>query len=172
MISEIKKRRSIRKYKRKEIPEQDLKEILKAGAYAPSARHRYPYELIVVKDEDMRKKLSETTPYGSFLAQAPVGVVVASEEVEEWIEDASVVAENIQLEATNQGLGSCWIQIRGHTKEGRESEEIVKEKLNIPRDKRVECIITLGYPDEDQEPHSSDELNEREVYLEKHGNEY
>lgn len=172
MIEEIKERRSVREYKDKEVEEEKIDEILKAAAFAPSAQKRYAYELITLEEEDVRRKLSDVTPYADFLEQATLGIVVASKAVDNWIEDCSVVAENIQLEATGQGLGSCWIQIRGHSKEEKKSEEIVKNLLNIPDDRRVLCIISIGHPNEKKSPHKESELLEREIYKEKHGNNY
>lgn len=165
MIKSIKKRRSIRKYKDKEIEEQKIDEIIRAGCYAPSAKHKYPYQLTLIKDQEKRNKLSKATPYASFLKQAPLGIAIASEEVDAWIEDSSVVAQNIQLEATNQGLGSCWIQIKNHKspKSNQKSEEIVKKTLGISEDKRVLCIIAIGYPAEQKSPHTPDELEKRDI---------
>ncbi|MCD8361900.1 MAG: nitroreductase family protein [Lachnospiraceae bacterium] len=51
MLSEIKDRRSIRKYKKLPVPVHMIEEIIQAGILAPSARNRQPWRFIVVSDE-------------------------------------------------------------------------------------------------------------------------
>ena len=57
VIEAIKKRQSVRSYQDKEIPDEILQEILEAGRLAPSANNKQGRKFIVVKDEDVRKKL-------------------------------------------------------------------------------------------------------------------
>lgn len=147
MINSLKERRSIRKYKNQEIEEKKIEKIIVAGKMAPSGKNKKPVEFIVVKDKDILKKLSLVKPKGGlFLEEAPAGIVIVGREdiSDTWIEDCSIATTFIQLEAHNQGLGSCWIQIR----ERFDAENKVKELLDIERDKRVLCIISIGYPDE------------------------
>jgi len=90
------------------------------------------------------------------------------------VEDASIAAFSIQLEAQSLGLASCWIQIRNrmHDEETK-SEDYVKEYLNIPEDIRVDLIISLGYPGEKKIPIPKKMLillrsireNRRRIYL-------
>ena len=96
-------------------------------------------------------------------------VVVADPELSEaWIEDASIAAILMQLQAEELGLGSCWIQIRGrYTKEGQPSEEFVKENLGIPSDQSVLCIITLGHKDEERKPNDTSKLPWEKVHIEE-----
>lgn len=170
MIQAIKNRHSHRSFEDREVEEGKLEEILKAAAYSPSARHTYPWSLIVVRDEEIRKELSEVTPYADFVAESPVAVVVTSEETNEWVEDCSIAAEHLQLGAAEQGLGTCWAHIRGHN--GGDAEETVKEILSLPDDYRVLCTIAIGYPSEKKSPHSETELQEREIYEGEYGREY
>ena len=51
-------RRSIRKYILKEIESEKLDEILKAGLSAPTGKNLKPFELIVIKDKDILKRIS------------------------------------------------------------------------------------------------------------------
>ena len=59
-MEEIFLRRSIRKYENKEIEEEKLKQIIKAGMNAPTARNLKPFEFIIVKDKDILNQLSNT----------------------------------------------------------------------------------------------------------------
>ena len=62
------------------------------------------------------------------------------------------------LAAHALGLGTCWIGSYGSS-----YEERVKEILNIPKEKRVLSIISLGFPDETP---SSDRKSLREIVSE------
>jgi nitroreductase len=56
----VKKRRSCRFFKQGcEVPEDDIKTILEAARWAPSARNLQPVEFIVVRDPERRKRISE-----------------------------------------------------------------------------------------------------------------
>jgi len=169
MISAIKQRRSIRSYQDKPVEEAKVNEILKAAIFSPSARHLYPWEFVVVKDEDKREKLAQATPWASFAAEAPVVIAVLGDkdESEELIEDCSIAAEHMLLEIDNQNLGSCWIQIRGNqhqnqaTGDKRPAEDYVRNLLDIPENYMVLCLIPIGYPAQDKQPHSEDEWQQR-----------
>lgn len=147
MLDILKERRSIRKYESQDIEEDKVAKVIAAGKMAPSGKNKRPVEFILVKDKDILKEMSTAKPKGGlFLEGAPVGIVVIGREdlSDTWIEDCSIATTFIQLEAHNQGLGSCWIQIR----ERFDAEKKVKELLGIDEKKRVLCIVALGYPDE------------------------
>ena len=55
----IRTRRSVRKYKDKPIPWDNIVEILQAGKYAPFAGNILNCKFIVVKSEDRRKAIAE-----------------------------------------------------------------------------------------------------------------
>ena len=58
-MNEIFERRSIRRYTDKEISDEDIKKLLKAGMNAPSAHNKKPYDLVVVKNKETLKKLAD-----------------------------------------------------------------------------------------------------------------
>lgn len=168
MIEAIKKRRSIRKYQPKEVEEEKVNAILKAAMFAPSGHNRRPWNFIVVKDEGTRQKLAESSQWASFAKEASVVIVVVSgQESELWVEDCTLAAGNIYLEAANQGLGACWIQIRGgKTIHQKDAEEFVKEVLGIPGDRRVLCLMALGYPAEEKGEHRDSEFDSSKIHKE------
>lgn len=168
MLEVIKKRRSIRKYQSREIEEEKLQEILKAAMFAPSARHSRPWEFIIIKDKETKDKLAATKDGSAFANEAPVVIVICAQETHQWIEDCSIVAENIYLEATNQGLGTCWVQIRGSERpDGSSCEEYVKKTLEIPEGFRVLCMMPLGYPAEEKEEHTEEEFEKEKLHFDK-----
>jgi nitroreductase len=167
MLKAIKKRRSHRKYQEKEVEEKKINEVLKAAMFSPSSHHRRPWEFIIVKDKKKLNQLATVTPWASFLVQAPVAIVVcSSEDHYNWIEDCSIAAENIYLEATHQDLGTCFIQIRHQ--ENKHREKKVKEILSIPDQIRVLNIMPLGYPKEELEKHGQKEFEQDKIHWEQY----
>lgn len=170
MLEVIRKRRSIRKYLPKEVEEEKTTEILKAAMFSPSANHKRPWEFIVVKKQETKEKLALSTRWSSFAADAPLVIVIVADEQKsrEWLEDASIVAEHIYLEVTNQGLGTCWIQIwDSKTPDDGNAEEYVKNLLRIPSQFRVVCLMPIGYPAEKLPEHQEEEYEEEKVHREK-----
>lgn len=172
MLDAIQNRRSIRRYHSKPVEETKIQAILQAGLAAPSANHRYPWEFIVVKKESAKNELAQATPWASFAAQAAfIIVVLVDENSSEWLEDGGIVAENMVIEGVNQDLGSCFVQVRGHqSSSGKNSETYVRQILAIPEHRRVLFLLPFGYPAEEKQPYSKEELKQRApVYSEKYG---
>lgn len=145
VLEAIRTRRSIRKYDKRPVPEESIREILEAGRWAPSANNSQPWSFIVLRDEKVRREVARAATYGRFLAEAPLGiaVVVAPAASSHPVEDGAIATQNMLLAAHALGLGTCWIGSYGSSYEGR-----VKEVLGIPEDKRLLSIISVGFPAE------------------------
>ena len=74
-----------------------------------------------------------------------------SELSDTWIEDCSIAMIIMQLQATELGVGNCWVQVRGRMLEetGEVTEDLIKSKLGIEDKYSVECMLALGMPAED-----------------------
>jgi nitroreductase len=169
VIDVIRERRSVREYSRKRIGEYELNEILKAGQFAPCGRNLREWEFIVVRKKQMLKRLSKFKKSGAnFLANADVGIVVLGDKEKNdlWIEDCSLAAGYMILQATALGIGSCWIQVRG-TRHNPYAEEDVRKILNIPKNFGILCIIAFGYPKEKPHPHKDEEFDKNKIHYEK-----
>jgi nitroreductase len=162
MIELLRKRRSIRKFRAKEISPEAIQTLIEAALSAPSSRGINPWEFVVVEEPDLLIKLSKAKQHGSeFLKNAPLAIVVCADSTKSdvWIEDCSIAAIIIQLTALSLGLGSCWAQIRNrqHYHE-KTAETYVQELLGLPEHFKVECILGIGHPAEKKSPVSSDKL--------------
>ena len=148
VLQAIEKRRSVRVYEDKPIPEEKLRKILEAARLAPSARNCQDYQLVVVKNEKMRKKIASEATSESFIGAAPVIIVAVALDPEYIMPggipahpvDLAIAVDHMTLVAVEEGLGSCWI---GAFKQGR-----IKEILGIPDRYRVVVLLSLGYPAE------------------------
>ena len=76
LMEAIKTRRSIRKFRETPVPENLLKEVLNAARLAPSADNAQPWKIIVVRDPQMKQKVTQACNGQKFLVQAPVVLVV------------------------------------------------------------------------------------------------
>ncbi len=149
MLDLLYRRRSIRKFTDQAIEQDQLDRILQAALLAPSSKSKYPCEFIVIDSKEINEKLSECKPHGaSFLTSAPVSIVIAGdiEKSDVWIEDCSIAASYIQVQAEKEKLGSCWIQIRERPHDLQKSSELfIQESLNMPPNLKILAIIALGY---------------------------
>lgn len=148
-IETILKRRSIRRYKREPIPEEDLKKILECGRQAPSAGNRQPWHFIVTRDPDLKAKLAEACNGQTWIADADVilvGVGIPSVSQKWYPVDVAIAMQNMILAATALGYGTCWI--------GAFQPDKVKKLLNIPEDMDVVALTPIGVPDQSPEPRS------------------
>ena len=165
----IKTRRSMRQFTEELLSGDDVKLLLRAGLMAPCSKGLHSYEFIVVEDKQMLQALSQSKAVGSdFLAGAPLAIVVlADPQVSDvWIEDASVAAMNILLQAEDLGLGACWIQVRDRMDaEGRSTEEIVKSLLGIPDGMRAVCMVAVGHKGMERKPQNEDRLKWERVHI-------
>lgn len=170
MLDIIRQRRSVRKFSDRDVEERALREVLKAAMFSPTARGSRGWEFIVVKDMETKKRLSVATPYSAFAKEAPMILVIChdSNKGKRFKEDCSICAENIYLEATNQGLGACFIQIADGTEaEVGNPEDFVRKALGIPENYRVQCLLPIGYPLKKPEPHKDEEFDEAKIHYER-----
>ena len=164
IISAILNRRSIRSYQSKPVEKEKIEAILHSAFYAPSAMNIKPCELVVVENAELIQQLGSIKIGADHVKQASVVIVVVAENVKHWLEDSSLVASHIYLETTNQGLGTCWTHVHdSQTADGQNCEELVKELLSLSAEKRVLCLMPIGYPAEQKEPHSENEYDEKKV---------
>jgi nitroreductase len=148
VFTAISQRKSVRKYKDKAVDDEVLRRVLEAGRIAPSAGNRQDWKFIVVRDNETRHKLAIAARGQMFLAQAPLAIVGCAIEPtyvmmcgqSAGILDVSIAFSFMMLEATEQGLGTCWL--------GAFDEGAVKKILGVPDAMRVVAMTPLGYPDE------------------------
>ncbi|WP_432666706.1 nitroreductase family protein [Wukongibacter baidiensis] len=176
MYSLLKNRRSIRRYKEEKISEGAVEILLKSILRSPSGKNINPWEVIYIDNKETISKLSVSKAKGGkFLAGAPQCLLILVDETKTdiWIEDAAIATTIAHLTAESLGLGSCWIQIRNRlTSEGVDSEEYVRELMDLPSNIRVEAIIAFGYPDEEKKPHSEEGLQLDKIFRNEYGKNY
>jgi nitroreductase len=149
-------RRSIRRYETKPVPEDVINTLLRAGMCAPSAMNRQPWELIVIRDAEIKKAASGIGPYWGMLKDAPLGILVLADASvcgtsKMYVQDCSAVTENILLAAHAMGLGGVWLGLYSNEERMRE----VRELFILPENIVPISMISIGYPAETKNPHTS-----------------
>ncbi|WP_411681779.1 nitroreductase family protein [Clostridium thailandense] len=157
MIKEIRTRRSIRKYTDKAVEDEKVLQLLDSARLAPSGSNTQPTHFIIVKSDLTKQKLSQVSHNQKWMLSAPIFIVCVAdirsrvkenisidinehspeEEVKQIIRDASISIEHILLEAESLGLGTCWVAWF--------TQDEIRPILNIPSDKYVVGIVTVGY---------------------------
>ena len=149
-------RRSIRRYKEDQVPDELLDQVLTAGLYAPTGMNRQNIVMVAVRDRETRDLLSRMNAavMGSdrdpFYGAPCVIVVLGDPEVYPVVENGSLVLGNLMNGAYAVGLGSCWIHRAKQTFETEEGKALLRKwglKENLVG--IGNCI--LGYADEDPE---------------------
>lgn len=146
VMDAIKKRCSVRSYQDRPIEIEKLGKVLEAARLAPSASNRQEWRFIVVQDKAVRQRLMKAAKNQPFVGEAPT-VIACCAKTDNHIMtcgqacypiDVAIAIEHMALEATEEGLGTCWV--------GAFHEDQVKEILGIPKDIRVVELLALGYP--------------------------
>jgi nitroreductase len=145
----IKNRRSIRQYTKQGVSEKKIEKLIDAARWAPSAGNIQPWNLVIVRDTKIKKRLSVAALDQTVIEEAPVVIVVCTDEIRsEWgygsrgltlycLQDTAAATQNLILAAHALGLGACWI--------GAFQEKEVKKVLNTPVGIRPVAIVTLGH---------------------------
>ena len=143
----MKGRRSIRKYESRDIPNELVAKVIEAATWAPSSKNRQPWEFIVIRDPETKRRIAELAPYGKFLAEAPVAVAIITDPAKlPWFYevDGASAAQNFALAANALGLATCWV--------GTMDREAAKALLAVPHEKNLLTVLPLGYLAEKPEP--------------------
>lgn len=159
----ILKRRSVRRFKQKEIPLRILKKIINAARLAPSAGNLQFIEYIIVKDKEMREVIFPYTKWAAYIH--PLGIPKENDRPTCFIavvinykksshpdlRDIGAGVENLLLSSLNFGVATCWL--------GAIEKEAISKILNLPSYCALDSLVALGYPAE--EPVVVD--NEKEI---------
>jgi len=170
IIQPIRTRRSIRKYKNTPVENEKIELMLESARLAPSGGNSQPWNFIIVKSEETRRKITEACHNQRWMKQAPVFIVAVADisvrlkrirerdpgitdtshldlhetsphpELKMIIRDTAIAIEHLVLQAGALGLGTCWIAWF--------RQESIRPILNIPKDKYVVAVVCVGYADQ------------------------
>jgi len=152
VLEVIKNRRSIRTYKKQDLPPNTVKSLLEAARWAPSAGNVQPWAFVVASSKEKKQSLSFAAFGQKDIEEASIVIVVCADEKRAeqsygkrgkklfCLQDTAAAVQNIMLTAYSLGLGTCWV--------GAFKEEVVRKLVNAPEGVRPVALIPVGYPDE------------------------
>ena len=169
----ILKRRSVRQYTDEPLNPADVKQIMRAALLSPTSKNSRAWEFILVEDKTLLKQLSFSKPTGAVFVEncaLAIVVVIDTSQSEAYLEDTAITATFMQLQAEDLDLGSCWVQIHGRqTASGLDSEQYLRELLNIPSHYAVGCIIAIGHKVRESKPHNEEKLLWEKLHINQFG---
>jgi len=164
MIDVLKNHRTIRKYSDKNIDDDLLNDILKAGVRASTTGNMQVYSIVVTRDEERKKELAPFHFGQPMITNAPVVLTFCADfnRFNKWCRqrnaepgydnflsfmtaaiDALLVAQNICVAAESKGLGICYLGTTTYM-----ADKII-DQLDLPKGVIPVTTVTIGYPDED-----------------------
>jgi len=175
VVEAIKGRRSIRAFEiGKDVSKETVDNLIDAARWAPSAGNIQPWEFVIVRRSELKKKLAEAAFGQSFIEEAPVVIVVCADEDRCFegygergrtlycIQDTAAAIQNIHLAAYSTGLGTCWV--------GAFKEAAVVEILKLAEGIRPLALIPVGYTSKFPSPRgkrTADQVVHYEVFHRK-----
>ena len=144
-LETIMNRTSIRQYTDKEITDNEISLLLKAGMAAPSSRDRRPWHFVVISDRSILKSLGEQLKNAASLKDANKAIVVCGDinlSDNCWFLDCAASVQNILIAAQSMGIGAVWTAVFPYD----DREAIVNETIQLPENVRALTVIPLGYP--------------------------
>lgn len=147
-----KTRYSVRKFDGRPIEKNTLDLILEAGNVAPTGCNYQPQRIYVVQSEEKIAKLNELS---KCIFGAKTVLLFTYNEDEDWknplengvhsgVQDVSIVASHIMLEAWELGVGTCWVNYFANSR--------LEKELGLPENERAVLLMPMGYPSEDSTP--------------------
>lgn len=152
VFESIKTRRSTRRYKPENVSEDQVEKLLEAAIMAPSGGNMQPWDFTIIRDENQKKALARAALGQSFIATAPVVIVVCANKPRTArrygdrgaefysLQDTAAATQNILLAATAMGLAGCWV--------GAFNDDAVSNVLGLPKNIRPVVILPIGVPGE------------------------
>ena len=156
----IARRKSVRAYLNQPVPTGDLEKIIESGRWAPNAG---PFHISVVRNAELLQMINDRThdamvhSGNEFLQQraslpgyqplygAPVLILLSGPvDAPHRAFNTALAAENMILEATGLGLGSCYMVSPTLALNGRANRNLAQE-AGIPEDHILQCAVIVGH---------------------------
>jgi len=154
-------RYSVRAYRSDPVEAEKLEAVLKAARLAPTAANRQPFQLVVMHTAGREEEIGRIYRKPWFV-QAPIVIGVCAISSLAWVResdrfnariiDAAIVADHLILEATNQGLGTCWVAAF--------NVEAARSVMGLPEEAEPVIFTPLGYPADQAGPKVRKTLHE------------
>lgn len=159
LLTLIRQRRSVRRYADRPVEREKILQCIEAARLAPSAQNVQPWRFVVLDDPAIKDRFCARVCSGiyrpiRFVQQAPALIVLLAkidllahrigrrlQGTPYYLIDIGIAGEHLVLQATELGIGTCWI--------GWFNARAAQEALDLPRTYKVVALIAVGYPAKD-----------------------
>lgn len=162
----MKRRSSCRKFSEETLPRETVEALITTAVWAPSGSNNQPWRFVVISDREKLKCISDRAkemwlanlddapyirqyekwmrnPEFNIFYNAPTLIVIYGDTKAHWqVYDCSMVAQNINLLAEEQGLGCCWIGFAHNVLD----EPEIKQELGVAEEYQLVAPLIIGYP--------------------------
>ncbi|MDE6035417.1 MAG: nitroreductase family protein [Ruminococcus sp.] len=146
------KRYSVRKFDGRTIEPDTMNQILQTGNVAPTGCNYQPQRIYVIENPE---KLELLNKLSKCIFGAKTVLLFTLNTDEDWknplepgvhsgVQDVSIVATHIMLQAWELGVGTCWVNYF--------SPSALEKTLELPANEKAVLLMPMGYPAEDSEP--------------------
>jgi nitroreductase len=134
----LRRLRSVKAYTPEPVPQAVIDDIVEVGRWTGSSANRQPWEVIVVRDAEARRKMGE---WGANPAPTAAVVFLLVSNSENNAFDEGRLAERLNLAAAAHGLGSTVATIKG------DGIAAAREYFGIPTERRSHTVVAIGHTD-------------------------
>ena len=135
----IRTRRTVREFTSEPVSDTVVLKILQAARWAPSSSNTQPWHFVVVREKATIEELGRICTQGAFIGQAPVAIAIVMDGARRAQLDAGRALQQMELVAWSEGLGTCFVGIRG------EQQQEVKDLLSIPEELELVTVLPFGH---------------------------
>jgi len=146
-------RYSVRNFTNQPVENEKIELILETARKAPSAVNFQPYKMYVVQSAEKLDAV-KSCYHRTWIKSAPIVIVVVGKKGMAWKRaqdmkdytdiDAAILIDHIMLQATDLGLGTCWVC--------NFDIDALREVLELDYNQEPIAIIPVGYPASDEIP--------------------
>ena len=161
----VRHRHSVRQYQdAAAVEDEKLHAILEMACAAPSAGDLQAYQIVVIRNQQLRDRLRQAADDQAFLSEAPVCLVFCADterSAERFgdrgrhlyaLQDASIAAAYAQLATVAAGMASTWV--------GYFDEQRVADLLKLEDGLKPIAMLSIGYAAELPAPSSRRRMDE------------
>ncbi len=162
-LEAIRTRRSIRAFTKEKVSDEQVRKIIEAGMYAPSAGNQQPWQFIVITDKNMLEKVPDIHPYATMVEQAPAAILVCGDtnlakSQAFWVQDCAAAVQNVLLAAHALGLGAVWTGVYPRQERVQGFQKLCK----LPDHVVPFALVPLGHPA--QKPGTAQRFKEERIH--------
>lgn len=137
-IEFLRRLRSVKAFTPEAVPPEVIEDILEVGRWSGSSTNSQPWEVIVVRDQEAKRKMGE---WGANPSPTAAVVFLLVSNTDGAAFDEGRLAERLNLAALAYGLGSTVATLKG------DGIAAAKDFFGIPAERRSHTIVAVGHTD-------------------------